>query len=173
MRSYTSELVTEKLHIVEPKGTYSIRQANMDDLEVLVQLRLSLLREVGNLRSGTCTADLAEAIRQYFTKTLPTGQFVAWVAQVDGRIIGTSGVVMFERPPVDGNLSGLDAYIMNIYTIPSWRCKGVATVLLGEIISYVKQTDARRIWVHSTRDGKHLYKKFGFVSTLKEMELVW
>jgi GNAT superfamily N-acetyltransferase len=145
----------------------------LDDLEALVQLRLSLLREAGNLQSDTPTAALVEAIRQYLTKTLPTGQFVAWVAQVNSEIIGTSGMVMFEKPPVYGNLLGLDAYIMNIYTVPNWRGKGVATALLREIISYVKMTDARRIWLDATEDGKRLYEKFGFVSTTKEMELLW
>jgi GNAT superfamily N-acetyltransferase len=153
--------------------SYNIRQANLDDLEALVQLRLSLLREAGNLQSDTPTAALVEAIRQYLTKTLPTGQFVAWVAQVNSEIIGTSGMVMFEKPPVYGNLLGLDAYIMNIYTVPNWRGKGVATALLREIISYVKMTDARRIWLDATEDGKRLYEKFGFVSTTKEMELLW
>jgi GNAT superfamily N-acetyltransferase len=151
----------------------NIRQANLNDLEVLVELRLALLREAGNLESDTPTAALAEAIRQYLSKNLPTGKFVAWVAQMNGKIVGTSGVVMFERPPVNGNLSGLEAYVMNIYTVPTWRGKGVATALLEEIISYLKKTDARRIWLHATEDGKRLYEKFGFVSTTQEMELVW
>ncbi len=45
--------------------------------------------------------------------------------------------------------------------------------LLREIISYVKKTDARRIWLHATEDGKRLYEKVGFVSTTDEMELIW
>lgn len=159
---------------IEPEATsYNIRQANLDDLEALVQLRISLLYEAGNLHRDTPTAALIEAIRQYLTKTLPTGQFVAWVALVNSEIIGTSGVVMFEKPPVYGNLLGLDAYIMNIYTVSNWRGKGVATALLREIIRYVKTTEARRIWLHATEDGKRLYEKFGFVSTTKEMELLW
>ncbi len=63
--------------------------------------------------------------------------------------------------------------VKNIYTVPSWRGKGVAMALLREIISYVKKTDARRIWLHATEDGKRLYEKVGFVSTTDEMELIW
>lgn len=154
-------------------SNFNIRKANLDDLETLIQLRLALLREAGNLKSNASTGTLAEAIRQYLTRTLPTSKFLAWVAEADGEIIGTSGVVEFERPPVYGNLSGLEAYIMNIYTVPNWRGKGVAMALLREIISYVKKTDARRIWLHATEDGKRLYEKVGFVSTTDEMELIW
>ena len=95
---------------IESKATrLNTRQANFNDLGALVQLRLELLREAGNLESDSPVESLAEAIQQYPIKTLPTGQFVAWIAEVNSKIVGTSGVVFFERPPVYGNLSGLDA----------------------------------------------------------------
>ncbi|MGJ5630958.1 GNAT family N-acetyltransferase [Nostoc sp. CALU 1950] len=62
---------------------------------------------------------------------------------------------------------------MNVYAIPMWRGRGIATALLKEIISFVRTTEARRLWLNSTEDGKSLYKKLGFVSTSKEMEIVW
>lgn len=164
----------ENVDEIQPEATnFTIRRASQDDLDALVQLRLALLHEAGNLKSDTSTTVLAEAIRRYLTENLPTGQFMAWIAQVNGTIIGISGLVFFQRPPIDGNLSGLEAYIMNIYTVSNWRGKGVAMALLQEIISYVKQTEARRIWLHATEDGKRLYEKVGFVSTKNEMELVW
>jgi ribosomal protein S18 acetylase RimI-like enzyme len=68
----------------------------------------------------------------------------------------TSGLVFFQRPPYNGNLSGLEAYIMNIDTIPMWRDQGIATALLKEIISFVRATEAKRLWLHATEDGKSL-----------------
>ncbi|WP_375475066.1 hypothetical protein [uncultured Nostoc sp.] len=46
---------------------------------------------------------------------MPQGKFLAWVAEVDSQIVATSGLVFFQRPPYNGNLSGLEAYIMNQY----------------------------------------------------------
>jgi ribosomal protein S18 acetylase RimI-like enzyme len=151
----------------------TLRQATLNDLEALVQLRLELLREVGNLKDDTDTAALAKAIQQYLGEKMPRGEFLAWVAQVDRQIVATSGAIVFQRPPIDGNLSGWETYVMNIYTLPQWRRKGIATALLEEIIRFVQATNARRIWLHASEDGKHLYEKFGFVSTATEMELVW
>ncbi|MBD2524509.1 GNAT family N-acetyltransferase [Nostoc sp. FACHB-133] len=37
----------------------------------------------------------------------------------------------------NSNLSGLEAYILNVYTIPMWRGQGIATALLKEIICFV------------------------------------
>ncbi|MEJ6484591.1 GNAT family N-acetyltransferase [Nostoc punctiforme UO1] len=47
-------------------------------------------------------------------------------------------------------LSGLEAYIMNVYTIPMWRGQGIATALLKEIICFVREIEAKRLWLHFT-----------------------
>ena len=149
-----------------------IRRATMDDLDALVQLRLDLLREVGNLTGDAHTAELAEATRTYLAAKLPTGEFAAWVAEVDGLLVATSGLMLYERPPTAGNPSGIEAYVMNMYTVPEWRGKGVAPALLREIISFVRDSGARRIWLRATEAGKSIYVKAGFVPTASYMELV-
>ncbi|WP_442949966.1 GNAT family N-acetyltransferase [Nostoc sp.] len=62
---------------------------------------------------------------------------------------------------------------MNVYTIPMWRGQGIATALLKEMISFVRATEAKRLWLHTTEDGKRIYEKLDFVSTSKEMEILW
>ncbi|MDZ7954398.1 GNAT family N-acetyltransferase [Nostoc sp. DedQUE09] len=152
---------------------FNLRQANLQDLEALIQLRLELLREVGEIKGDSDTANLAEATQKYLGEKMPSGEFLAWVAEVDNQIVASSGLVFFQRPPYNGNLSGLEAYIMNVYTIPMWRGQGIATALLKEIISFMRATEAKRLWLHATEDGKRVYEKLGFVSTSKEMEIVW
>ncbi|MDZ8224149.1 GNAT family N-acetyltransferase [Nostoc sp. ChiVER01] len=152
---------------------FNLRQANLQDLEALIQLRLELLREAGDIKGNSDTANLAEATRKYFAEKMPQNDFLAWLAEVDSQIVATSGLVFFQRPPYNGNLSGSEAYIMNVYTIPMWRGQGIATALLKEIISFVRATEAKRLWLHATEDGKRIYEKLGFVSTSKKMEIVW
>jgi len=150
-----------------------IRRATLDDLEELVRLRLEFLREVGNLKGGEGTAALAEAIRRYLLEKMPREEFMAWVAEVDGRIVGVSGLVFFEKLPAVGNPSGREAYVMNMYTIPEWRGKGVATALLRAIIEFVKGTEVKRIWLRATEEGRPVYEKAGFSPATSYMELTW
>ncbi|MBC1238261.1 GNAT family N-acetyltransferase [Nostoc sp. 2RC] len=152
---------------------FNLRQANLQDLETLVQLRLELLREVGNIKVDCDNTNLAKAIRKYLGEKIPSGEFLAWVAEVDSQIVATSGLVFFQRPPSNGNLSGIEAYVMNVYTIPMWRGQGIATAVLKEIITFVKTTEAKRLCLYATEDGKRLYEKLGLISTTKEMEIVW
>nr|MDZ8012188.1 GNAT family N-acetyltransferase [Nostoc sp. ZfuVER08] len=156
-----------------PKVMFNLRQANLQDLETLIQLRLELLREVGNIKTDCDTTKLAQAIRKYLGEKIPSGEFLAWVAEVDSQIVATSGLVFFQRPPSNGNLSGIEAYVMNVYTIPMWRGQGIATAVLKEIITFVKTTEAKRLCLYATEDGKRLYEKLGLISTTKEMEIVW
>jgi hypothetical protein len=72
---------------------FTIRQANLDDLDTLVELRVAMLREASFLTSDRDAAAAGEAIRQFFTKKMPEGEFLAWVAEAEGCIVGTSGLV--------------------------------------------------------------------------------
>lgn len=152
---------------------YEIRLANLDDVNALVNLRLEFLREVGSFSGRDDGGELGEAIRQYLMKAMPAGTFLAWVAESDGAIVGTSGLTFFERPPNGANMAGLEAYLSNMYTLPGWRGKGVGTALVATIIEHVKGTRARRIWLHATDQGRPVYEKAGFVASKSDMELVW
>ena len=137
-----------------------------------MHLRLALLREAQDVTDDTLIAALTHATCRYLAEKIPTDEFIAWVAEAQGIIVGTSGLVFVHRPPSAQNLSGVEAYVMNMYTAPAWRGQGVATALLKEIIAFVKGTSARRIFLHATTDGKRIYEKAGFVSKTSEMELI-
>ncbi|MGV0106185.1 Acetyltransferase [Nostoc sp. DSM 114160] len=83
---------------------FNLRQANLQDLEALIQLRLELLREAGDIK-GDDTTNLAEATRKYLGEKIPTGEFLAWVAEVNNQIVATSGLVFFQRPPLTTAIS--------------------------------------------------------------------
>jgi GNAT superfamily N-acetyltransferase len=154
---------------------FAIRRATLHDVDALVRLRFQLFRETGDLQSDEAAPELAEITRTYLTEMLPTEQFLAWIAETEeGEIIATSGVVFFTKPPTKANPHGREAYIMNMYTVPQWRSKGIATALLRALIQFVTTTtEAKRIWLHTTREGQSVYEKCGFVFTTDDMEYVW
>jgi len=82
------------------------------------------------------------------------------------------GFVLFRRPPYPKSLSGVDAYIMNMFTVPEWRGKGIGGDLLDHCIQYCKDNGVGRIWLHASEAGRSLYIKKGFVDKKSEMELI-
>lgn len=152
---------------------YRIRRATLDDIDTLIYLRTELLREVGNLQHPNDEEEVAQANRKYLISKIPTGKFVAWVAESGEGIIAIVGLVFYERPPLRGNLSGREVYVMNVYTLPNWRGKGIAASLIAASLDFVKTTDARRIWLRATREGEPVYRKAGFVPITMGMEMTW
>ncbi|MEH2142224.1 hypothetical protein [Nostoc sp.] len=56
---------------------FNLRQANLQDLEALIQLRLELLWEAGDIKGDSDTTNLAEATRKYLGEKMPQGEFLA------------------------------------------------------------------------------------------------
>ncbi len=93
---------------------YKIRLATLDDVDALISLRLVFLEEVGGVKSSDDYGELGAAIRGYLVRKMPTGEFLAWVAESEEGIVETSGVSLFERPPNGANVAGVEAYLWNV-----------------------------------------------------------
>lgn len=150
---------------------FSIRRATRADTALVAEMRLQFLRETAGFFGREVTPDLEAATRGYVAEAVPKNEFVAWLAEAGGQVIGTSGLVFFRRAPTPDNLAGLDAYVLNMYTVPSWRGRGVATALLKTTLEYVRKTPARRVFLRATEAGRALYEKLGFVSDDEIMSL--
>jgi Fe-S-cluster containining protein len=65
------------------------------------------------------TRVIRESLLRYFTKAIPSGDFIAWVAELDGKMVATSGMVVWEKPATYGGVEcGRLGYLLNFYTIP-------------------------------------------------------
>jgi GNAT superfamily N-acetyltransferase len=141
---------------------FAIRKANLDDLDCLIEMRLALLREVGYVAEDSHDIDeLIDAQRRYFTEELASGKYVGFAADVNGNLVGTGGLVFLHRPPYRGNASGLETYLMNVYTIPEWRGRGIATAVVAEILAFARRSGTRRVWLHAQPEASGLYQKAG------------
>jgi GNAT superfamily N-acetyltransferase len=148
----------------------TIRLAGAEDIEQVVALRVAFLQET-SASSPDTDPELLSLTRKYVSEKLPTGEFLVWFAEYDGEIVGTGGLIFSHRPPTPSNTSALQAYVLNMYTVPNCRGRGIATMLLVHIIEYVKTTPAKRIILHASEMGQHIYEKLGFKSSSRYMTL--
>jgi len=145
---------------------WTIRRATVEDVETLTDLRLQFLEEVSNSGEG-----LEVALAEYFRRKLLSETYVAWLAHHDGAPIGTAGFVFLDKPPSGKNPGGREAYVMNVYTLSSWRKKGIASALLESVLQGAKEAGVGWMRLHSTEDGDALYRHRGFVATANEKVL--
>ncbi|MFE4352226.1 GNAT family N-acetyltransferase [Peribacillus butanolivorans] len=146
-------------------------KASIEDIDKIVSLRLALLKELGELKSLQEEQLMETSTREYLQKALSKNEFISYIAESNGEAISISGMVLFQRPPYLENLHGVEAYILNMYTIPEYRGIGLAKRMLKKCIEESRNSGVKRIWLHASKDGKHLYKKMGFTTKDIEMEL--
>ena len=139
------------------------RRANVDDIEILIDFRVRFLNELYNHPEDDETEILRKALQEYFSEAIPSNDFIAWLAEYNGKIIGTSGMVVWQMPARYGGLeSGKLGYILNLYTIPEVRRKGICTRLLSELIKEAKLLGLTYLHLHASEDGINIYRKAGF-----------
>jgi GNAT superfamily N-acetyltransferase len=150
------------------------RRANVNDVETLVEYRVRFLNELYNHPENDETKILRKKLREYFSRTIPSKEFIAWLAECNGKIVGTGGMVVWQLPSRYGGLeSGRAGYVLNFYTVPETRRKGICTHLLNELIKEAKSLGIRYLHLHASKDGISIYRKAGFVEPNQtELKLV-
>ena len=63
---------------------------------------------------------------QYFAEKLSSRDFQAFVAVVNGRVVATTGLIVRQNPPSAKNLEGREGFVLNVFTIPAFRGRGLA-----------------------------------------------
>ncbi len=156
-------------------SNWSIRRATADDIEDLVRLRLAMMAEMaddfGDGAGAGQEGELADANRTYMREAMPAGEFVAYVVESDGEVVATSGLRVHRVAPHIGNLEGVGAYVLNMYTVPAWRGRGLATALLEQLVRHARDAGAKSVSLRASAAGRSVYEGYGFASDDSFMSL--
>jgi GNAT superfamily N-acetyltransferase len=148
------------------------RRATLVDINKLVELRVEFLFEAEKISKDTPAEELRNSLYNFFQRNMKSEYFISWIAIQENEIIATSGLVFYEVPPLFENISGREAYLMNMYTLPNYRRKGIGTELLKRVIEEARKREIRKVRLVTSEDGKYLYKKNGFKFNKNEMCLL-
>ncbi len=143
-----------------------IRKATIADVDVLVKFRKQQL-----IDEGIPPVDnVDEKFANYFIPAINSNNLISFLAIEDGIPIATCGLCFYTLPPSYSS-SGRIAYVTNVYTVEECRRKGIASLLLKEVIEEAKSLNYKTIRLHASSDGKPLYSKFGFLDSSGFMQL--
>ena len=145
------------------------RKATPDDASLLAQTRVQFLNEVNSNSTGDDNEELFINNKIYFEKAFQDKSFVAWIAFDNNEIAATSGLTLFSLPPNRSCPDGKVAYISNMYTLPNYRGKSIASHIFSLIMNEAKGLGYTKVILHATDLGRPIYTKFGFVDSKDEM----
>lgn len=147
------------------------RTAGLQDLEILVKTRIEVLRAANKLDDAVDMSVVEKESEEYYKKALSDGSHIAVLVYEGDQIAGTGGVSFFTVMPTYHNPCGKKAYIMNMYTRPEYRRRGIAYHTLDMLVKAAKDAGISHISLEATEMGRPLYEKYGFVQMKDEMEL--
>lgn len=152
--------------------SFLYKNATLNDLEILVQTRIEVLRAANKLPTDTDMTEVEKQSFAYYKKALADQSHIAYLVYDDDKVIGTGGVGFFKVMPTYHNPTGKKAYIMNMYTKPEYRRQGIAYQTLDMLVQDSKALGISAISLEATDMGRPLYEKYGFVKMENEMKLV-
>jgi len=162
-------LVAEYLACREKQLTF--RTASLADLDTLVRTRIEVLRAANSLPEAADLSAVEEASRRYYEKAFTDGSHTALLVFDGEEFVGAGGVSYYQVMPTVHNPTGQKAYIMNMYTAPDHRRRGIAKKVLAMLVDDAHGRGITHITLEATAMGRPLYEAFGFVPMADEMIL--
>ena len=110
--------------------------------------------------------------RRYYETCFLEDSHAAWLVFDGEEVVGTGAVSFYQVMPTYHNPSGKKAYIMNMYTRPDYRRRGIAYRVLELLTAEAEMRQIDAVTLEATAAGRPLYEAFGFTAMRAEMELL-
>ena len=147
------------------------KRATLADLDILTETRIEVLRAANRLDASADMTQVERATLAYYRSALADGSHTAYLVFDGDVFVGAGGVSYYAVMPTYHNPTGRKAYIMNMYTHPDYRRRGIARKTLDLLVQDAKARGIRAISLEATDMGRPLYEAYGFVKMEHEMEL--
>ncbi|MBR4509848.1 MAG: GNAT family N-acetyltransferase [Ruminococcus sp.] len=136
------------------------------ELDIFIGMRINQLREEGAKED----IDLRPALREYYQRHMADDTFVSWLALDSGKIIGTSGMSIVEKPPYFGCRSGRIGLLSSMFTDKAYRRQGIAKELLSRVVNEARERGCGTVQITASDMGVLLYTNFGFTKNNNFMQ---
>jgi ribosomal protein S18 acetylase RimI-like enzyme len=139
-----------------------LREVVLADVPEVLRQRQGMFQDMG-YRDAAALEAMRVASEEYLLRGIREGFFRGWLAEADGgKVLGGGGVVITAWPAHPRDPQSRRATILNVYTDPEFRRRGIARTLLQTIIAWCQREGFARVTLHASDDGRHLYESLGF-----------
>ena len=147
-------------------------RATVADVEVLTETRAIVLHAANKLPADVAIPqEIYDNAREFYARAIADGTHVAYLVFDGDKVVGAGGVTFFQLIPFYYNRTGRCAQVVNMYTHPDYRRRGVAWKTLDLIVAEVRSRGLISVGLEATDMGMPLYEKYGFEMQNHEMRL--
>ena len=142
------------------------RTAEVNDIPELVQCRIQQLDD----EEEHPQRDIREDLCVWFTRVLQNQTLYQIVAEDEGKIVATGGLLELDMPPGFFEYHGKTGYITNMYTVREYRHRGIASEILEQLKQEAVHRKMDRLILGASVWGEPVYRRSGFVPLKDWME---
>lgn len=146
------------------------KKASVSDIDILTEIRIEVLKVANKLSCDVDMSLIEKESYKYYENCFKKDEHVAYLVYDKDIIAGCGGVSFYQVMPTYSNPYGTNAYIMNMYTRPEYRRKGIARKTLDLLVQEAKKRAIRKISLEATAMGRYVYIKYGFIEMKDEMQ---
>ena len=136
-------------------------KATVNDTESLIRLRIDFLSEDEGELSETVLSLISDQLPAYFRRHLNKDLFV-FVCRDADTIAGCCFLSVSEKPANPRFINGKTGTVLNVYTKPEYRRKGVARKLMQMLLAESADLKLDYVELKASDAGYPLYRSLGF-----------
>ena len=159
---------------------FQIRFATVKDAATIGWHRARMFQDMNLVPDESFESFRVKSIDR-LEQLLGSGDYTGWLVNTRDRpekIIAGAGVVIRSVPPFPLRhqnseitiAEGRQGLIVNVFTEPEWRRRGIARLLMEKIIAWSREQSLDELVLHASEHGRALYERLGFRPT-EEMRL--
>jgi len=161
-----------------PEG-FRIRRASIADLEMLVDHREAMFRDMG-YTDGAVMDAMSAKFRIWLREHMDAGNYHAWLvcaeddsvkdglkddSMQDGQVVAGAGLWLMDWPPHMIGQGARRGNIVDVYTEQNFRRRGLARHVIETAIGWCRNNGVDTIVLHASPAGRSLYEAMGFTAT--------
>ena len=136
-------------------------KAGNNEIKELTELRIEyLIEDHGDIPEDKLRI-IEDSLPSYFRDHL-NKDLLVYICRTDGIIAGCCFLYISEKPPNPSFINGRTGTVLNVYTRPQFRRKGIAGGLIKMMLAESERMKLDFVELKATDAGYHLYRSLGF-----------
>ncbi|KXK24875.1 MAG: putative acetyltransferase [Chloroflexi bacterium OLB15] len=143
---------------------YTIRLARADETGVVVHHRSAMFLDMGV--DPTLVKESEPLVYEWVKSRTASGIYTGFFAvTTDDTPIAGAGLSLLDWIPGPGVPQVTRGYVLNVYTEPEHRHRGLASLLVQRCVTHCRENGISTVSLHASDMGRSVYEKLGFSPT--------
>lgn len=151
----------------------TIRRATAADVALITQQRHQMFAD-NNFGTEQRLTEMDARFADWLRSHLADDTYIGLLMEDDGpdsnKVLAGAGIYLLDWPPHYLHVEPVRAYLLNFYTAPEARGRGLANQLLAAAVDECRNRGVRTVVLHASPFGRPIYERFGFIAS-NEMRL--